>query len=152
MLREMLYTAFISMAPVIELRGGIPLGIGLGLTPWQAYFSAVTGNLIPVPVILIFVRRVFRYIKDRGGALAGMIEKLERKAHLKGRIVRKYRSLGLVVLVAIPIPGTGAWTGALAAAFLDMRLRDALPAILTGVLVAGIIVSGLSAGVISMLA
>lgn len=152
MLREMLYTAFISMAPVIELRGGIPLGIGLGLTPWQAYFSAVIGNLIPVPVILIFVRRVFRYIKSRGGVFADMIEKLEQKAHLKGRIVRKYRSLGLVILVAIPIPGTGAWTGALAAAFLDMRLRDALPAILTGVLVAGIIVSGLSAGVISIFA
>ena len=139
------------MAPVIELRGGIPAGIGLGLTAWQAYVSAVIGNIIPVPFILIFVRRVFHWLKSNGGGLAGMIEKLERKAHLKGRIVRKYRTLGLVILVSIPIPGTGAWTGALAAAFLDMRLRDAFPAILIGVLVAGIAVSGLAAGFIAVL-
>ena len=76
------------------------------------------------------------------------IDWLERRAHLKGRIVKKYRTIGLIILVAIPLPGTGAWTGALVADVLDLRLRTALPAIALGVLIAGIITTTVTCGVI----
>ena len=134
---EWLYTALVSMAPVVELRGGIPIGVGLGLPLWQAYLAAVIGNMVPVPFIILFIRRIFKWMRAK-------IPPLESKAHLKGQLVRKYKYLGLVILVAIPLPGTGAWTGALVAAFLDMRLRDAVPSIFLGVLIAGIAVSGLT--------
>ncbi len=146
---EWLYTALVSMAPVIELRGGIPIGVGLGLPLWQAYIAAVIGNMVPVPFIIIFIRRIFGWMRTHSARLGSLVDRLERKAHLKGQVVTKYKYLGLMVLVAIPLPGTGAWTGALAAAFLDMRLRKALPTILLGVLIAGLAVSALTYGVTS---
>lgn len=144
---EWLYTALMSMAPIVELRGGIPLGVGLGLPIWQAYIAAVIGNMIPVPFIIVFIRRIFKWLQTKSARLDRLVKKLEDKAHLKGRLVRKYKYLGLMVLVAIPLPGTGAWTGSLAAAFLDMRLRDAVPSIFLGVLLAGVAISALTYGV-----
>lgn len=144
---EWFYTALMSMVPVVELRGGIPLGVGLGLPLWQAYVAAVIGNMVPVPFIIVFIRRIFKWLRARSARLSRLVEKLERKAHLKGQLVTKYRYLGLMVLVAIPLPGTGAWTGALVAAFLDMRLRDAVPSIFLGVLLAGLAISALTYGV-----
>ena len=144
---EWLYTALVSMAPVVELRGGIPIGVGLGLPLWQAYLAAVIGNMIPVPFIIVFIRRIFKWLRTISPSLERLIGKLENKAHLKGQMVRKYKYLGLIILVAIPLPGTGAWTGSLAAAFLDMRLRDAVPSIFLGVLIAGAVVSALTYGV-----
>lgn len=141
---EWLYTALVSMAPVVELRGGIPIGVGLGLPLWEAYLAAVIGNMIPVPFIIVFIRRIFKWMRVKIPPLGRLIGKLEDKAHLKGQMVRKYKYLGLVILVAIPLPGTGAWTGALAAAFLDMRLRDAVPSIFLGVLIAGVAISALT--------
>lgn len=141
---EWLYTALVSMAPVVELRGGIPIGVGLGLPLWEAYLAAVIGNMVPVPFIIVFIRRIFKWMRSNLPPLGRLIEKLEDKAHLKGQMVRKYKYLGLVILVAIPLPGTGAWTGALVAAFLDMRLRDAVPSIFLGVLIAGLAISGLT--------
>ena len=141
---EWLYTALVSMAPVVELRGGIPIGVGLGLPLWEAYLAAVIGNMVPVPFIIVFIRRIFKWLRVRIPSLGRLIEKLENKAHLKGQMVRKYKYLGLVILVAIPLPGTGAWTGALVAAFLDMRLRDAVPSIFLGVLIAGAAISALT--------
>lgn len=141
---EWLYTAVVSMAPVVELRGGIPIGVGLGLPLWEAYLAAVIGNMVPVPFIIVFIRRIFKWMRVKFPSLGRLIEKLEDKAHLKGQMVRKYKYLGLVILVAIPLPGTGAWTGALVAAFLDMRLRDAVPSIFLGVLIAGAAISALT--------
>lgn len=141
---EWFYTALMSMVPVVELRGGIPMGVGLGLPLWQAYLAAVVGNMIPVPFIIVFIRRIFKWLRVNIPTIGRLIGKLEDKAHLKGQMVRKYKYLGLVILVAIPLPGTGAWTGALVAAFLDMRLREALPSIFVGVLTAGVIVSTLT--------
>lgn len=149
---EMLYTFLMSMVPVVELRGGIPLGVGLGLPLWQAYLAAVIGNMVPVPFIIVFIRRVFKWLRVKIPPLGRLIEKLEDKAHLKGQMVRKYKYLGLVILVAIPLPGTGAWTGALVAAFLDMRLRDAVPSIFAGVLIAGLAISALTHVVVNGLA
>lgn len=147
---EWLYTALMSMAPIVELRGGIPLGVGLGLPLWQAYIAAVIGNLVPVPFIIIFIRRIFAWMRGHSRRLGELVDRLERKAHLKGELVTKYKYLGLMILVAIPLPGTGAWTGALAAAFLDMRLAKALPSIVLGVLIAGALVSALTFGVSSL--
>lgn len=149
---ECLYTTLMSMAPIVELRGGIPLGVGLGLPLWQAYIAAVIGNMIPVPFIIVFIRRVFKWLQAKSARLNRLVKRLEETAHLKGRMVRKYKYLGLIILVAIPLPGTGAWTGALAAAFLDMRLRDAVPSILLGVLIAGAAISALTHVVVNGLA
>ena len=146
-LGKLIATFFISMAPIIELRGGLPYGIALGLDYPVALAAAVLGNMVPVPFILLLIRRIFDWL--RGTRLFGpRIDWLERRAHLKGRMVRKYRLPGLIILVAIPLPGTGAWTGALVADVLDLRLRTALPAIALGVLIAGIITTTVTCGVI----
>ena len=147
MLWEMAITFFISMVPVIELRGAIPAGIAAGLSPAVAYVVAVLGNLVPVPFILLLIRRIFDWLRHTQ-RIGPVIEKLERRAHLKGEVVRKYRVPGLIILVGIPLPGTGAWTGALVAALLDIRLRSAIPAIFVGLLIAGALTLGVTMGVI----
>ena len=141
-------TAIMSMLPVVELRGGIPYGTALGLAPWAAFAAAVVGNMLPLPFIILLVRQVFNWL--RRGPLGAMIGKLEKRAHLKGRLVRKYRLIGLTVLVAIPLPGTGAWTGALVAALLEIRMRHALPAILLGLVIAGGITTAVTLGLIHL--
>ena len=138
-----------AMVPVVELRGAIPLGVAQGLPPLLVYLMAVLGNMVPVPFIILLVRRVFDWLR-RGSFWGPKIVALEHRAHLKGRVVRKYRLPGLIILVAIPLPGTGAWTGALVAALLDIRLRSAVPAILLGVLIAGGIMLAVSLGLVAL--
>lgn len=138
-----------SMVPVIELRGGLPFGVAQGLPLWVAFVASVIGNMIPVPFILLFIRRIFEWLK-KSKRLRSLIEKLEVHADKKGDVVRRYKIIGLFILVAIPLPGTGAWTGALVAGVLNMRLRDALPAIAAGVVAAGIIVSIVTYGAASL--
>ena len=140
-------TMGVAMVPVLELRGAIPFGLALGLTPGTAYTVSVIGNLIPVPFIMLLIRSVFQWLR-RWPRWERIITGLENKAHLKGEMVRKYRLVGLVLLVAIPLPGTGAWTGALVATLLDIRMRVALPCILVGVLIAGGITLGGACGVL----
>lgn len=147
---RMTFTALVSMIPVIELRGGIPFGVALGLTHWEAFLAAVIGNFIPLPFIVVYIRRIFQWMRRHLPALDSVVDKLERKAHLKGRKVTKYKYLGLLIFVAIPLPGTGGWTGALAAAFLDMPLRKALPALIAGVFIAGFLVTGITYGFTSV--
>ena len=147
---EFCFTILVSMVPVVELRGGIPFGVARGLPVWAAYLAAIIGNILPVPFILVYIRRIFQWMRRRLPRLNRLVDKLEKKAHLKGQKVTKYKYLGLALFVAIPLPGTGAWTGALAAAFLDMPLRKAIPSIFTGVLVAGIAISILTFGVASL--
>ena len=148
---EFCFTMLVSMVPVVELRGGIPFGVARGLPVWAAYLAAIIGNILPVPFILVYIRRIFQWMRRRLPRLNRLVDKLEKKAHLKGQKVTKYKYLGLMLFVAIPLPGTGAWTGALAAAFLDMPLRKAIPSIFTGVLVAGIAISILTFGVASLI-
>ena len=148
---EFCFTILVSMIPVVELRGGIPFGVSLGLPVWGAYVAAVIGNILPVPFILVYIKEIFRWMRRRMPRLNSLVDSLERKAHLKGRRVTKYKYLGLLLFVAIPLPGTGAWTGALAAAFLDMPLRKALPSIFVGILIAGIAISVLTFGVASLI-
>jgi len=132
----------ISMIPVIELRGAVPTGIiGMDLNPVAVFFLCVLGNMAPVPVILLFVRRVFDWMKKKSERLGNIARKFEAKAESKKGKVQKYEMLGLMLFVAIPAPGTGAWTGALLAAMLDMRLKRALPTIALGVVIAGLIMT-----------
>ena len=133
-------TMAIAAVPVVELRGAIPAGAAAGLSPWAACVAAV---------IVLSVRQIFDRLRKHP-FFAPKIDALERRAHLKGRLVRKYRLLGLTLFVAVPLPGTGAWTGALVAAFLHIRLRHALPAIALGVLVAGVLVTLVTIGVIHL--
>lgn len=142
-------TMAIAAVPVVELRGAIPAGAAAGLSPWAACVAAVIGNLLPVPFIVLSVRQIFDRLRKHP-FFAPKIDALERRAHLKGRLVQKYRLLGLTLFVAVPLPGTGAWTGALVAAFLHIRLRHALPAIALGVLVAGVLVTLMTIGVIHL--
>lgn len=147
---EFTLTVLVSMIPVVELRGGIPFGAAAGLPVWAAFLAAVIGNLIPVPFIIVYIRRIFQWMREKLPKLNRLVDALERKAHLKGRRVNKYKYLGLALFVAIPLPGTGAWTGALAAAFLDMPLRKAMPSVIAGVLAAGLAISLLTSGVINL--
>lgn len=147
---EFILTLLVSMLPVVELRGGIPFGVAAGLPVWAAYLAAVIGNLLPVPFIVVYIQRIFMFMRQNMPRLNSVVDRMEEKAHLKSASVLKYQYLGLAIFVAIPLPGTGAWTGALVAAFLDMRLKKALPSIAGGVLSAGLIISILSYGVKSL--
>lgn len=147
---ESLLTLLVSMVPVIELRGGVPFGTALGLAPLHALVVCIIGNMLPIPFIIVYIRRIFHWMRRRSPRLNALVDKLEKKAHLKGQTVTKYKYLGLMIFVAIPLPGTGAWTGALAAAFLDMPLRKAIPSIFAGVLVAGVAISILTFGIASI--
>lgn len=138
-----LTTFFMSAVPIIELRGGIPWGVAHDLPPLISYTAAVLGNMLPIPFILLFLRHVFNWLRNFEKTKR-LVEGLERRAHLKGRKVEKYKSLGLVLLVAIPLPGTGAWTGALVASVLDIPLRKSLLLIFIGVCSAGIFMLTLS--------
>ena len=149
-LGKLVATFLISLVPVVELRGGIPFGVAQGLPLWEAYIAAVLGNLLPVPFIILFLRHIFLWL-HRFEKTSAIVTKLEERAHLKGEKVEKYRALGLFILVAVPLPGTGAYTGALVAAVLDIRLKTAFPVIAAGVMTAGILMLALSHGVVSAL-
>lgn len=141
-----LMTIGIAALPIVELRGAIPAGVTAGLEPWQAFIAAVIGNMLPVPFIMLLIRRIFDWLR-KGKWWGPKIDKLEARADEKGGAIRKYRLPGLILLVAIPLPGTGAWTGALVADALDIRMRQAIPAIFAGVVIAGVIITILTYGV-----
>ena len=149
-LGKYIMTMAIAAVPVVELRGAIPAGAAAGLSPWAACVAAVIGNLLPVPFIVLSVRQIFDRLRKHP-FFAPKIDALERRAHLKGRLVRRYRLPGLLLLVAVPLPGTGAWTGALVATLLDIRLRHAFPAIAAGVVIAGVLITLLTVGVAGLL-
>ena len=143
---KIVMTFLISMVPVIELRGAIPIGVGAGLNLWLAIAVSIVGNLVPVPFIIIFIKKIFAWLRTKSEKLNGLVTRLEKRAESKSATVQKYAFWGLFVLVAIPLPGTGAWTGALVAAMLEMPLKKAFPAIMLGVLGAGVIVSFVTYG------
>ncbi len=147
---NIIMTFIISMVPVIELRGAIPLGVLNGLDVGTAMLVSILGNLIPVPFIIVFIRKIFKWMQTKNETLAKVVHKMEEKADKKKDQVLKYEFWGLLILVAIPLPGTGAWTGALVAAMLDMQLKRAFPAILLGVIIAGIIVTSATYGVAAL--
>lgn len=140
MIAKCLWVLFVSMVPIIELRGGIPVGLGLGLGYPLSITLAVIGNLIPIPFLIIYGRRVLEYFAkfEKFGVPFRWILRLGEK---KVAQMKKTLFWGLWIFVAIPLPGTGAWTGALIAITLNLKLKESLPAIILGVLSAGGIVT-----------
>ena len=147
---KLLATFFISMVPMIELRVGLPYGIYFGLNYWQALFAALLGNMVPVPFIIIFIKRIFAWLRGRHHKLDEFITKQEERAASKRPVIEKYGPIGLLIFVAIPLPGTGAWTGALIAALMDIDLKHAIPSIFLGVCIAAAIMTALAFGVIKI--
>ncbi len=145
---EFLMTILVSMLPVVELRGGIPFGVSMGLSLPMAVTASVIGNMLPVPFLVLFTRKVFEWLRQHIPKLDRFICALENRAKSKMAVVKKYRFWGLLILVAIPLPGTGAWTGALVAAVMNLRMKKSMPAIFCGVLVAAAIVTLVTLGVI----
>lgn len=135
----------VSMLPIVELRGAIPFGVGLGMDWRLIYLISVAGNLLPIPFIILFFRPVLTFLK-KTRIFRPFAEWVHKRSMKKVGNVTKYKMLGLFLFVAIPLPGTGAWTGAAIAALLNMRLKQAMPAIALGVLVAGVLMMGISYG------
>jgi len=135
----------ISAAPVAELRGGIPLALSQGFSPAAAFLLAVLGNLAIVPVLLLGFSHGERWLL-RWRPTRVLLEAIFASTRSKGRIIERAGPIALVLLVAIPLPGTGAWTGAIAARLLDIPFRRALPPIVLGVLIAGTVVLAASLG------
>ena len=148
---KVLITFLVSMVPIIELRGAIPIATGMGLSPWIAIPIAIVGNLLPVPFIILFIKKIFAWMRKVSPKFDRIVDKMEAKAEKNKEKVLKYAFWGLVLFVAIPLPGTGAWTGALVAAMLDMPLKKAFPSIILGVLGAGIIISFVSYGAAALI-
>ena len=144
---KVLLTALISMLPVVELRGGLPAGVALGLPIPLSFAASLLGNMLPVPFVILFARPVFQWVRAHIPALGSFVTKLETRAYAKSKNVKKYEAWGLLIFVAIPLPGTGAWTGALIASVLNMRLKRAVPVIFLGVIIAGSIMTVLTYGV-----
>lgn len=147
---NVLMTFLISMVPVLELRVAIPAGVIAGLDIKIALLTAVIGNLVPIPFIIVFIRKIFKWMQTKSERLAKIVKHFEDQAESKKEQVLRYEFWGLMIFVAIPLPGTGAWTGALIAAMLDMQLKRAFPAIAAGVLAAATIVTILTYGVSSL--
>ena len=144
----MLKTLVTAMLPILEIRGAIPVGVASGLDPWLAFAVGFVGNMLPIPILILLTRKVIEWLKQHN-MLVKLTAWLENKGSKGAQKVQKYSFWGLFILVAIPLPGTGAWTGALVASLLDIRLKRALPAIAMGVAVAGLIVLLVTYGVIS---
>ncbi len=147
-MNSLLFTFLVAMTPVIELRGAIPLAVARGVPPLSAACIAVLGNLLPMPFILLFIRRTLDWLNARSARCRRLAAFIERHADKRAPAVQRGAFWGLALFVAVPLPGTGAWSGALIAALLDMPLRRALPAIALGVLLAGTIMTLASTGVL----
>jgi uncharacterized membrane protein len=140
----------VSMIPIVELRGAIPLGAALlDMEIWETLVLSVIGNLIPVPFLILLTRPLFSWLK-KTKVFSGIVAKLESRVEKKADKVMKNAALGLFLFVAIPLPGTGAWTGSMIASLFDMRFKYALPSICIGVVVAGIIMTVASFGLTSL--
>lgn len=149
MLKKCLWVFLISMVPIVELRGAIPVGAVMEIPFWLNYILCVVGNFLPVPFILLFIRKILDWMKNVK-RLDKIALWLEAKAQKHSEKVMKGVAMGLFLFVAIPLPGTGAWTGSLVAALFNMRLRYALPAIFLGVCCAGLIMTLGSYGVVGL--
>ncbi len=140
----------VSMMPILELRGGLIAAKVMNVEFIRAFIICFIGNVLPIPFILFFIRKIFDFLK-RNEKLGGIIIRIEEKSLSKADNVRKYKLWGLFFFVAIPLPGTGAWTGALIADLLGIRVKDAFLTIMAGVFVAGIIISAVSYGLFGLL-
>jgi len=133
----------ISMLPIFELRGGLIAAAIVGIDWYIAFPICVIGNILPIPFVLLFIRKIFDWLK-KFRIFKKLIEKLDERAKKKSESISKYVLWGLFTFVAVPLPGTGAWTGALVADVLDIRIKKSFPIIFIGVITAGLIISFIS--------
>ena len=136
----------VSMVPIIELRGGLIIASIKGVPLWRAIGVCIAGNLVPIPFILLLITPIFAWLK-KTKLFKPLVEKLEKKSMSKSDKIKKYEFLGLMLFVGIPLPGTGAWTGSLIAALLDIKIKKAFPAICLGLVMATIIMCFISYGI-----
>ena len=139
----------VSLLPILELRGGIIAGFAMNMEWLPTFIIAYIGNIVPIPFILLFIRYIFKVLKTP--PMRKVVEWCERSADQKSEQIRKYAYWGVFLFVAVPLPGTGAWMGALISALLGMDPKKTFPVIMAGVLTAGIIVSVLSFGLLGSL-
>ncbi len=140
----------ISLLPILELRGGLIAAALLNVPLWKAFIICYIANMIPVPFIILFIKKIFEWLR-KYKFFNRIITKLEAKTEKNKDKVMRYKQWGLLLFVAIPLPGTGAWTGSLFAALLDIDIKKATPIIALGVLIAGIIMAVLSYGTAALL-
>ena len=143
------YLFCISMLPIVELRGGIPAGAAMGLSFWPVYLTCVLGNLLPVPFLILFAKKILEFLSTLP-RIGGFFQKIIRRADQKAAEIGHYEKWGLFLFVAIPLPGTGAWTGSLAAALMKMPIKDALFSVIGGTLIADILMAIFSYGLLGM--
>jgi uncharacterized membrane protein len=155
MTKKYLIAFFISMVPIVELRGAVPIAVRMGVPQINALIVCVIGNMIPVPFIFFFARRILEWGKDKK-IIGKMCNFFLEKGHAGGAKLEKSAGtkglfLALLLFVGIPLPGTGAWTGTLAASILDMDFKKSVCAVMLGVILAGIIMALISTGVFSFI-
>ena len=136
----------ISLFPVLELRGGMIAARLLEIPFLQAFIICYVGNMLPIPFILLFIRKIFAWMR-KFKAFAKIVDKMEERSEKKKGTIQKYKEWGLLLFVAIPLPGAGGWTGALIAALMDLRFKKCLPIITLGVFIAGLIMSLITYGI-----
>ena len=146
---EELVAFVISLFPVLECRGGMIAARIMEIPFLTAFLLCYVGNMLPIPFILLFIKKIFEWLR-RFSFFEKIIKRFEAKAEKNADKILRYKSWGLLLFVAIPLPGTGGWTGALMAALLDIPFKRALPVITLGVLIAGFIMSGLTYGIFQM--
>jgi uncharacterized membrane protein len=150
MLTKYILTFLVSMVPIIELRGAIPIAVGMDVPLLHAYIIAVIGNMIPVPFIYLFARKLLVWGADKkiiGPFFSFCLEKGEKGGQKLKTSAKGGLFVALTLFVGIPLPGTGAWTGTLAASILDIGFKKSVAAVMIGVLLAGIIMGLASAGI-----
>lgn len=135
----------ISMLPILELRGGLIAARLLQMDVIRAFIICYVGNMLPIPFILLFLKKIFDLMRKSKG-LGKIVKKLENKAEKHRHTIEKYGAWGLLILVAVPLPGTGGWTGSLVAELMDIKIRKSFPIIALGVLIAGLIVGAVAFG------
>ena len=140
----------ISMVPLIELRGGVIYAAAQGLPIYQTLFLTIAGNILPIPFILIFIKHIFKFFRKHG-IMVNIVDKVTERALNQSHRVENLEFLGLILFVGIPLPGTGAWTGALIASLLNIKFTKAITAIFLGVVLAALIMSLGSYGLINIL-
>ncbi len=136
---------FAALLPIIEVRGAIPLAMSMGFTPIYGFILSILGSMLPVPFLFFGIRPIFRYLMKKP-FFDKHLGRLMAKTLAKSDGIRRYEFWGLLIFVAIPLPGTGVWTGTLAAVLLDLRFKTAFPALLLGDMGAGILVTAISLG------
>lgn len=150
MLKKYLTIFVISMMPIVELRGAIPIGVAMDVPFWACYLICVIGNILPVPFLILFSKRILEWL-SKFEKIGPFFRKIINKADEKAKSLGKVELFGLFTFVAIPLPGTGAWTGSLVAAVLRMRIVPAFISITLGVLTSGLIMGFVSFGLFDVI-